>query len=65
MTHTKHFRKWVCNFVKTVILLTVFLGIALGISTSYDLDVMLLAVGLMITGFFFASKYNQSGLFQY
>lgn len=65
MTNTKHFRKWVCNFVKTVILLTVFLGIALGISSSYDLDIMFLAVGLMIAGFFFASKYNQSGLFQY
>lgn len=65
MTNTKHFRKWVCNFVKTLILLTVFLGIALGISSSYDLDIMFLSVILMITGFFFASKYNQSGLFQY
>lgn len=65
MTNTKYFRKWVCNFVKTVILLTIFLGIALGISSSYDLDIMLLAIVLMIAGFFFASKYNQSVLFQY
>lgn len=65
MTNTKHFRKWVCNSVKIVILLTVFLGIALGISSSYDLDIMFLSVILMIIGFFFASKYNQSGLFQY
>lgn len=65
MTNTKHFRKWVCNFVKTLILLTVFLGIALGISTSYDLDIMFLAVVLIIAGFFFASKYNGSNLFKY
>lgn len=65
MTNTKHFRKWVCNFVKTLILLTVFLGIALGISTSYDLDIMFLAVVLIIAGFFFASKYNKSKLFWY
>jgi len=65
MTNTKHFRKWVCNAVKTLILLTVFLGIALGISTSYDLDIMFLAVVLIVAGFFFASKYNESNLFKY
>lgn len=65
MTNTKHFKKWVCDFVKTLIITVFVIGIALGISTSYDLGIMLLSVILIGAGFYMAAKYNKSKLFWY
>lgn len=65
MTNTKHFKKWVCNFVKTLIVTVLVIGIALGISTSYDLDIMLLSVILIGAGFYMTVRYNKSKLFWY
>ena len=65
MTNTKHFKKWVCNFVKTLIVTVLVIGIALGISTSYDLGIMLLSVILIGAGFYMTARYNKSKLFRY
>lgn len=65
MTNTKHFKKWVCDFVKTLIIAVLVIGIALGISTSYDLGIMLLSVILIVAGFYMTAKYNKSKLFWY
>lgn len=65
MTNTKHFKKWVCNFVKTLIVTVLVIGIALGISTSYDLGIILLSVILIGAGFYMTARYNKSKLFWY
>ena len=61
----KHFKKWVSDLVKTFIIVTFVLGIALGISTSYDLNITILAIILIVISFFFAGKYNESDMFIY
>lgn len=61
----KHFKKWVSDLVKTFITVTFILGIALGISTSYDLNITILAIILIVISFFFAGKYNESDMFIY
>ena len=62
---TKHFRKWVSDLMKLVIIATFILGILYGISESMSSVVMLFSVVMLVVSYFLRKVYLKSALFRY
>lgn len=61
----KHFKKWVSDLVKTLIVVTFILGILYGISESLESGVLLFSILLMVVSFLLRNIYVKSSLFRY
>ena len=61
----KHFRKWVSDLMKFVIIATFILGILYGISESLESGVLLFSILLMVFSFLLRNIYVKSSLFYY
>lgn len=62
---TKHFRKWVSDLMKLVIIATFILGILYGISESMSGVVMLFSIVMLAVSYFLRKVYLKSVLFRY
>ena len=61
----KHFKKWVSDLVKLVIIATFILGILYGISESLESGVLMFSILLMVVSFLLRNMYVKSSLFRY
>lgn len=62
---TKHFRKWVSDLTKLVIIATFILGILYGISDSMSGLVMLFSIVMLAASYLLRKVYLKSMLFRY
>ena len=61
----KHFRKWVSDLMKLIIVATFILGILYGTSESMSGVVMLFSIVMLVVSYFLRKVYLESTLFRY